>query len=143
MREYFCMAVDGRLEVLCFARTPRATRASCATSSRPSGLVALDLAQSCQHYVVRGFALSREPRKLQQSVAEVGKRPSIPRAAARCHRMFFLCFFFFFFAHAYFPASGQAAVTGVVPSPTSPCLQFLSRIGFSNPTARRFFIECS
>ena len=96
VREYFCMAVDGRLEVLCFARTPRATRASCATSSRPSGLVALDLAQSCQHYVVRGFALSREPRKLQQSVAEVGKRPSIPRAAARCHRMFFLCFFFFF-----------------------------------------------
>ena len=25
--------------------------------------------------------------------------------------------FFFFFAHVYFPASGQAAVTGVVPSP--------------------------
>ena len=26
-------------------------------------------------------------------------------------------FFFFFFAHFYFPASGQAVVTGVVPSP--------------------------
>ena len=26
--------------------------------------------------------------------------------------------------------------------PPGSCLQFLSRIGFSNPTARRFFIEC-
>ena len=26
--------------------------------------------------------------------------------------------------------------------PPGFCLQFLSRIGFSNPTARRFFIEC-
>ena len=26
--------------------------------------------------------------------------------------------------------------------PLGCCLQFLSRIGFSNPTARRFFIEC-
>ena len=30
---------------------------------------------------------------------------------------YFLFFFFFFFAHFYFPASGQAVVTGVVPSP--------------------------
>ena len=28
------------------------------------------------------------------------------------------------------------------PLPPGSCLQFLSRIGFSNPTARRFFIEC-
>ena len=34
-------------------------------------------------------------------------------------------------------------VTGVVPSPPRfSCLQFLTRIGFSNPTARQFFIEC-
>ena len=26
--------------------------------------------------------------------------------------------------------------------PSDSCLQFLSRIGFSNPTARRFFVEC-
>ena len=26
--------------------------------------------------------------------------------------------------------------------PPGPCLYFLSRMGFSNPTARRFFIEC-
>ena len=26
--------------------------------------------------------------------------------------------------------------------PPGSCLQFLSRVGFSNPTARRFFIEC-
>ena len=32
-----------------------------------------------------------------------------------------------------------------VPSllPPGSCLQFLSRIGFSNPAARRFFIECA
>ena len=51
-------------------------------------------------------------------------------------------FFFFFSAHFYFPASGQAVVTGVIPSPPRFCLQLLSRIGFSNPTARRLFIEC-
>ena len=49
---------------------------------------------------------------------------------------------FFFFLHFYFPASGQAVVTGVVPFSPGSCHQFLSRIGFSNPTARRFFIEC-
>ena len=47
--------------------------------------------------------------------------------------------FFFSFTHIYFPASGQAVVTGVVPSPPPVlCLQFLSCLGFSNPTARRF-----
>ena len=52
-------------------------------------------------------------------------------------------FFLVFFAHIYFPASGQAVVTGVVPSsPLFYSLHFLSRIGFSYPTARRFFIEC-
>ena len=49
----------------------------------------------------------------------------------------------FFSAHFYFPASsGQAVVTGVVPSPPLLLPSILSRIGFSNPTARRFFIEC-
>ena len=33
-------------------------------------------------------------------------------------------------------------VTGVVPSSPGSCLPFLSRIGSSNPTARRFFIQC-
>ena len=41
VREYFCMAVENRLAVLCFARSSRATRASCATNLRPRGLVAL------------------------------------------------------------------------------------------------------
>ena len=55
-------------------------------------------------------------------------------------------FSFLFFTHIYFPASGQAVVTGV--DPCSPilsrgsCLQFLWHIGFNNPTARRFFIDC-
>ena len=51
-------------------------------------------------------------------------------------------FFFFFFAHFHFPASGQAVVTGVIPSPPQFLPSILSRIGFSNPTARRLFIEC-
>ena len=46
VREYCCMAVENRLAVLCFARSPRATRASRATNLRPSGLVALGLAES-------------------------------------------------------------------------------------------------
>ena len=50
----------------------------------------------------------------------------------------------FFFSHFDFPASGEAVVTGFVPSPPGSGLQFLSRIGFSNPIAisSRFFIEC-
>ena len=41
--------------------------------------------------------------------------------------------YFFLLSRFYFPASGQALVSGVVPSPV-PCLQFLSRIGFGIPT---------
>ena len=56
-----------------------------------------------------------------------------------------LIFFFFFlsFSIFYFPASGQAVVTGVVPSlpPWFLPLQFLSRIGFSNPTCSSIFLH--
>ena len=47
-------------------------------------------------------------------------------------------FFFFFFAHFYFPASGQAVVTGVVPSSPRflPKFNLYRAYGFSNPTAR-------
>ena len=41
VREYCCMAVENRLAALCFARPSRATRDSCATYLRRSGLVAL------------------------------------------------------------------------------------------------------
>ena len=60
------MALENRLAALCFARSSRATRASRATNLRPSGLVALGLAESRQGYV-RDVALSREPPKLQQA----------------------------------------------------------------------------
>ena len=60
------MVVENRLAALCFARSSRATRASLATNFRPSGLVALGLAESRQSYV-RGVALSREPPQLQQA----------------------------------------------------------------------------
>ena len=57
--------------------------------------------------------------------------------------LFIYVFVYLFSQHFYFPASGQAVVTGVVPSPPpGSCLQLLSRIGFSNPTTRRLFIEC-
>ena len=38
----------------------------------------------------------------------------------------------------YLQRSGQAVITGVVPSPRRYVLSLLSRIGFSVPTARRF-----
>ena len=66
VRGHCCMPVENRLPAQCFARSPRATRASRATKPRPSALVALDLAESRQSYG-RGVALSREPPKLQQA----------------------------------------------------------------------------
>ena len=66
VREYCCMAAENRLAALCFARSSRAMRASLATNLRPSGLVALGLAESRQSYV-RGVALRREPPKLEQA----------------------------------------------------------------------------
>ena len=63
VREYCRKAVENRLVAQCFARSPRATRASRATNPRPSGLAALGLAESRQSYV-RGVALSREQPKL-------------------------------------------------------------------------------
>ena len=53
--------------------------------------------------------------------------------------------FIYIFFHTFFfqLLDGQAVVTGVVHSPPpGSCLHFLSRIEFSNPTARRCFIEC-
>ena len=66
VRGYCCMAIENRLAALCFGCSSRATRASRATNLRPSGLVALGLAESRQSYV-RGVALSREPPNLQQA----------------------------------------------------------------------------
>ena len=66
VREHCCMAVENRLAALCFARSSRETRASRATNLRPSGLVALGLAESRQSYVC-GVALSRKLPKLQQA----------------------------------------------------------------------------
>ena len=53
-------------------------------------------------------------------------------------------FFFFFFLtlllSSFWTSRGWSQVSSLLPP--GSCLQFLSRIGFSNPTARRFFIEC-
>ena len=50
MREYCCMAIESRVEALCFVRSPRATCASRSTMLGPSALVALDMAESRQSY---------------------------------------------------------------------------------------------
>ena len=54
------------------------------------------------------------------------------------------CGLYIFFTHIYFPAYGQDKPWSQVSSllPPGSCLQFLSPIGFRNPTARPFFIEC-
>ena len=53
-------------------------------------------------------------------------------------------FFFFFFFSQTFTFQLLDKPWSQVSSLLLPgsCLQFLSRIGFSNPTARRLFIEC-
>ena len=51
--------------------------------------------------------------------------------------------FFFFFAHtSTFQLLDKPWTQVSSLLPPGSCLQFLSRTGFSNPTARRFFIEC-
>ena len=75
-----CMAVESRLAALCFARSPRATRASRATNPRPSGLVALDNSpKSLKLHLWR----CTQPRaaKAAAGVAVGGKITSILRAA--------------------------------------------------------------
>ena len=51
-------------------------------------------------------------------------------------------FFFFVSSHFTFQLLGKpwSQVSSLLPP--GSCLQFLSRMGFSNPTARRFSIEC-
>ena len=74
------MAVGDRLAALCFARSSRASRASFATKLRPSGLVALGLAESRQSRSWR----CTQPRaaKATARVAVLGKMASKPRAVA-------------------------------------------------------------
>ena len=65
----------------------------------------------------------------------------MPHKSETHHGKTCLFIYSFIFTHFYFPASRQAMVTGVVPSSPGSRLKFLPRIGLSNPTARRFFIE--
>ena len=50
----------------------------------------------------------------------------------------FVLEYIYIFPYFYFRASRRSEGKGVVPS----CFQLLLRTGFSNPTARRFFIKC-
>ena len=78
---------------------------------------------------------SREDDGVGMSDAEKKKYTPLSRGV-------YVYMYVYIFTHICFPASGQAVVTGVVPS--SPWFLpsvFIACIGFSNPTARRFFIE--
>ena len=85
--------------------------------------------------------------RLRSSCATPSALPSRIRGKGQPFRI--SGFFFFFDRHFYFPAqlvggfypqrsSGQAVVTGVVPSPPRCVPSFLSLIGFSMLTACRF-----
>ena len=65
-------------------------------------------------------------------------RPQWCTVVIACRFESFFCFSFYFWSHLYLPASGQAVVTGVVPSHPRYVPSFLSRIWFSVTTARRF-----
>ena len=81
VRESCCMAVENQLAALCFARSPRAMRASHATNPRPSGLVALDFSQKPPK--LRSWRCTQQRAvKATAGVAVVGKIAAIPRAAA-------------------------------------------------------------
>ena len=71
------MALETRLAALCFARSSRTNRASRATNLRPSGLVALGLAERRPSYV-HSVALSAA--KATAGIAVVGQTASITRA---------------------------------------------------------------
>ena len=77
---YCCMAVENRLAALCFARSPRATRALRATNPRQTGWWRWISAESRQSYVC-GVAPQPRAAKATAGVAVVGKIASIPRAA--------------------------------------------------------------
>ena len=81
VRESCCMAVANQLVALCFARSPRAMRASHATNPRPRGLVALDFSQKPPK--LRSWSCT-QPRaaKATAGAAVVGSMGSRPRAAA-------------------------------------------------------------
>ena len=77
------MALESRLAALCFARSSRATRASCASNLHPSGLEALGSAESRQK--PRSWRCT-QPRavKATAGVGVLGKMASITRTTAAC-----------------------------------------------------------
>ena len=51
-------------------------------------------------------------------------------------------YFFIFYSCTFQRLDKPWSRVSSLSSPPGSCLQFLSRIGFGNPTARRFFIKC-
>ena len=95
-----------------------------------------------RYFVTSGFSNNRGQKSADLVISEPRNNSSSNLSELGLFDFWIFSYFFFFLAHFYFPASGQAVVTGVVPFPPRFLPQFVSRIGFSNSTARRFFIEC-
>ena len=107
------------------------------------------MASSTDHgFLGRGFKSHIHHNKLFQTFPMSNLKNTLPGIPRKWNGLdvltdppffLFLVFLVFFFAHFYFPASGRAVVTGVIPFPPrfSPSI-FIARIARSNPTARRF-----
>ena len=87
------------------------------------------------YHTPRSPAVSATPCKADQSA---GRQCSRRRASHTRCRVISL---FFFFTNIYFPTSGQAVVTGVVPSSPKFLPSILIARRVQHTTARRFFIE--
>ena len=106
---------------------------------------------------IQPFQLGRFPSRLALSSAAQWR--ALPCSAVPCCVLCCIYYFvyasimrtsyrvqvhqFVFFSHAFtFQLLGKPWSQVSSLSPPGSCLQYLSRIGFSSPTARRFFIEC-
>ena len=98
--------------------------------------------QSCPHEETSSPFEGRLARDNVKPFSRHKRRHSQQQTGGDACACVCVCFFFFSLTST-FQLLGQAVITRVssLLLPGS-CLPFLSRIRFSNPTARRFFIEC-
>ena len=87
------------------------------------------------HNMVESRNVGRSSRHTIKGGVTIDKR-------AGQHRRYFYLFIYFFRTFFTFQLLDKpwSQVSSLLPP--GSCLQFISRIGFSNPTARRLFIEC-
>ena len=111
----------------------------------------------CISYVVIRSAVVENNKTLIQGINRLPCRPGStqPHTTPSCVRfvifyvfgrnsiVYYILFYFILFTlllSSLWTSRGHRCRP--FPPPPGSCFQFLSRIGFSNPTARRFFVEC-